>query len=445
MADATAICISTSPCIRTGCSARAATISTSTCRSRHGKPCSARTCRCPPSPGRCASRSRPERAPASSCGSPVAASPSRTREKETSSRSSRSPCRPRRASASGRSTRSSPRPRRSIRADISSRRLRNENRTGDVAAPALRILPRRTVRAVGPVRSRAARARGPRGARADRFGRTALDFQRGPTGRCAQRVPLAQGLRAGPARRGPGGRSARARPRSRRGAARSARETATQAAVILIAPVSNTEPRWPAIIALLAVGGIYAALPSFLTVGPRWLLLVAVVVLLIPTVISYRAGRHGLNRLLGYIVSTVITLALVLSLALLINALPTRVEPGPALLQSAGALWLANILVFALWYWRLDAGGPHRRDSRSAHTEGSFLFPQMTQYSKTTAEKHWSPRFIDYLFIAFNTSTAFSPSDTPVLSRWAKALTMLQSMISLIIVALLASRAIGIL
>jgi hypothetical protein len=69
----------------------------------------------------------------------------------------------------------------------------------------------------------------------------------------------------------------------------------------------------------------------------------------------------------------------------------------------------------------------------------------MTEYSKTAAENNWSPRFVDYLFIAFNTSTAFSPSDTPVLSRWAKVLTMLQSAISLIIIALLASRAIGIL
>jgi len=69
----------------------------------------------------------------------------------------------------------------------------------------------------------------------------------------------------------------------------------------------------------------------------------------------------------------------------------------------------------------------------------------MTEYSKTATENSWSPRFIDYMFIAFNTSTAFSPSDTPVLSRWAKVLTMLQSAISLIIVALLASRAIGIL
>jgi hypothetical protein len=208
---------------------------------------------------------------------------------------------------------------------------------------------------------------------------------------------------------------------------------------------SNIEPRWPAVVALLAVGGIYTALPSFLIMGPRWLLLVAVAFLLIPTVISHRTGKHGLNRVLGFVVSAVITLAMVLSLILLIKALPTRMETASALLQSAAALWLTNILVFALWYWRLDAGGPLQRDRRDTHAEGSFLFPQMTQYSKSAGERRWSPRFIDYLFIAFNTSTAFSPSDTPVLSRWAKVLTMLQAMISLIIVALLASRAIGIL
>jgi len=206
----------------------------------------------------------------------------------------------------------------------------------------------------------------------------------------------------------------------------------------------RAEPRLPAVIALLAVGGIYTALPSFLTLGPRWLLLAVVGILLIPTVISHRTGHHELNRVLGH-ESAVITLALVLSLVLLIKALPTRAEAAPELLRSAGALWLTNILVFALWYWRLDGGGPLQRDRRGAHTEGAFLFPQMTEYSKTAIEKNWSPRFIDYLFIAFNTSTAFSPSDTPVLSRWAKVLTMLQSAISLIIVALLASRAIGIL
>lgn len=206
----------------------------------------------------------------------------------------------------------------------------------------------------------------------------------------------------------------------------------------------KAEPRLPAIVALLAVGGIYTALPTSLIFGPRWLLLTVVIVLLIPTVISHRTGHHDLNRRLGYVVSGVITLALVLSISLLIQALPAKTESAPALLRSAAALWLTNILVFALWYWRLDGGGPHQRDRRKAHTEGAFLFPQMTEHSMEV-DKDWSPEFIDYLFIAFNTSTAFSPTDTPVLSRWAKGLTMVQATMSLLIVALLASRAIGIL
>lgn len=208
---------------------------------------------------------------------------------------------------------------------------------------------------------------------------------------------------------------------------------------------SKAEPRLPVIIALLAVGGIYTALPSSLIIGPRWLLLAIVTVLVVPAIISHRTGHHKLNRILGYIVSAVITLALVVSLSLLIKALPEKTESASALLRSAGALWLTNILVFALWYWRLDGGGPHQRDRRKAHTEGAFLFPQMTQHAKAADELNWSPAFIDYLFIAFNTSTAFSPSDTPVLSRWAKVLTMVQATMSLLIVALLASRAIGIL
>src|SRR5260370_2828149 len=199
-------------------------------------------------------------------------------------------------------------------------------------------------------------------------------------------------------------------------------------------PVPKAEPRLPDIRALLAVGGIYTALPSFLAVGPLWLLPAVLVILLVPTVISRGTGHHELNRVLGYVVSAVITLALVVSLVLLIEALPTRAEAAPELLRSAAALWLTNILVFALWYWRLDGGGPLQRDRRGAHTEGAFLFPQMTQYSKTSAENNWSPGFIDYLFIAFNTITAFSPSDTPVLSRWAKVLTILHSSSSILLV-----------
>ena len=109
---------------------------------------------------------------------------------------------------------------------------------------------------------------------------------------------------------------------------------------------------------------------------------------------------------------------------------------------------MSNILVFALWYWRLDAGGPHGRDAQLGHVAGAFLFPQLTMLpdAKTGAgQEHWSPNFFDYLFLAFNTSTAFSPTDTPVLARWGKVLMMLQSIISLAVLAILAARAVNIL
>ncbi|HXE96403.1 MAG TPA: hypothetical protein VN642_08360 [Dongiaceae bacterium] len=209
------------------------------------------------------------------------------------------------------------------------------------------------------------------------------------------------------------------------------------------------EPRWPGLLALLSLGGLYAALPSSLLVGgTRWLLLAVVSALLVPAVISHRRGAHSVNQVLGYILNSVVTIAMVCSLALLVSVLPAHLETPLQLLRSAAALWVANILVFASWYWRLDAGGPHKRDQTLGHTDGAFLFPQMTMDPATklaAGEHEWSPNFIDYLFLAFNTSTAFSPTDVPVLSRWAKVLMMTQSMISLLVIALLAARVVNIL
>jgi hypothetical protein len=210
------------------------------------------------------------------------------------------------------------------------------------------------------------------------------------------------------------------------------------------------EPRWPALVAVLAVAGLYAALPGSLALGPRWLQLAIVGALLVPTVITHRRGNHLTNQVLGQLITAVMTVFMVWSLVLLVRALPEHKEPPTALLRSAAALWATNVLVFALWYWRLDGGGPHGRAARRGYISGSFLFPQMT-----LADKHhdgpgpstspWSPQFIDYLFLAFNTSTAFSPTDTPVLSRWAKVLTMVQSAIALATVVILAARAVNIL
>jgi hypothetical protein len=208
---------------------------------------------------------------------------------------------------------------------------------------------------------------------------------------------------------------------------------------------ASVEPRWPALVALAAVTGIFSALPESMMPGPRWVLLGVVLALITPSMVALRLGHSRINQLLGYAVSGVVTLAMILSLSLLIRNLPGKSEAPEQLLRSAAVLWICNVLVFALWYWRLDGGGPHQRDQRKRHSDGAFLFPQMTEPTPKLRERHWSPHFIDYLFVAFNTSTAFSPTDTPVLSRWAKLLTMIQSLISLLIVAILVSRAIGLL
>jgi hypothetical protein len=202
------------------------------------------------------------------------------------------------------------------------------------------------------------------------------------------------------------------------------------------------EPRWPAFVAMLAASAVYLALPEPLSVGPDWSLLVIIVVLMIPIVISDRRGHHKVTRALTFTANIIITLAMIAALVHLVQGIPERTETPKALLRSAAALWVANILIFALWYWKLDGGGPLRRELPGGLKNTSFLFPQMARENR---DESWSPHFVDYLFLAFNTSTAFSPTDTAVLSRWAKLGTMLQSLISLMIIALLAARAVNIL
>lgn len=210
----------------------------------------------------------------------------------------------------------------------------------------------------------------------------------------------------------------------------------------------DPHPRWPVVAALLVISGLYYLLPEHLTYGPGWLLLVISVALLIPTMLTHRMGHVRLNEIFAYLSLAVITLGLVASLVLLVMRLPKHLDPPVELLEAATALWVSNTLLFACWYWRLDGGGPNQRDEAGVHRDGAFLFPQMTMSDELRVqmgEHEWSPGFVDYLFVAFNTSTAFSPTDVPVLSRWAKVLMVIQSLISLATVALLAARAVNIL
>ena len=212
--------------------------------------------------------------------------------------------------------------------------------------------------------------------------------------------------------------------------------------------VDKPEPRWQAILAVLAVAGIYLALPSSLIVGPYWFLPAIIAVSLAPTIVAHRKGRHSLNHVLGIINNGIITIALIGSAVLLVRTLPSKAEPPLRLLESGAALWITNVIVFALWYWRLDGGGPTEREKRHEFGSHSFLFPQMqierSERGRYGVSEHWHPRFIDYLFIALTQSATFGPTDAPLLARWAKLLAAVQILLSLCIILLLISRAVGV-
>jgi uncharacterized membrane protein len=203
----------------------------------------------------------------------------------------------------------------------------------------------------------------------------------------------------------------------------------------------------PALLALVGIGGIYLLLSPSLSLGPRGLLLGLIVALLVPMLLSLRRGLVRMTRTLGLALLGVVTLAEAASAILLVLSLAATSqrtsqlphETALGLLRDAALIWLVNVLTFALWYWELDGGGPGKRHHEGYHS-ADFVFPQLTLNQPDPA---WNPRFVDYLFLAFNTSTAFSPTDTLVLSRRAKWLMMTQSLISLMVLAILAARAIN--
>lgn len=205
----------------------------------------------------------------------------------------------------------------------------------------------------------------------------------------------------------------------------------------------NPEPHWPGFLALTVAASLNLLLPSALLAGPGWL--AVVLVALFALAANLLPKWHVV---LGHLTTGITTAQLAYALGMLIVDLTEHRGQPLQLLRAAIILWSMNIIVFASWYWRLDAGGPHGRSRRQTYHGGAFLFPQLTlpdELRRVTSAAAWKPRFIDYLFLAFNTSTAFSPTDAPVLSSWAKVLMMTQSSISLATLAMVAARAVNIL
>ena len=210
---------------------------------------------------------------------------------------------------------------------------------------------------------------------------------------------------------------------------------------------SSYEARWPASVAVLAALLLYVILPKELTLGPLWLVPVLELTLLVPLAV---AGSHpGLLdhtwvRKMAITLIAVVNAANVASLVLLVHELFVHGSHmvGQRLFFSSASIWLTNVIVYALWYWELDRGGPVDR-RRARHQPPDFLFPQMV--TPESAPKDWSPIFMDYLYVAFTNATAFSPTDTMPLTVWAKTLMGIQSLVSLLTVALVAARAVNIL
>jgi hypothetical protein len=177
-------------------------------------------------------------------------------------------------------------------------------------------------------------------------------------------------------------------------------------------------------------------------------LVVLLTVLLLPAVRLVRGHTPRRSPVLNWVVVGVLTAILAIEVISLVVGIVAGLEEPLTMLRSAALLWVTNWLVFTIWYWHIDAGGPHARHERERHTDGDFLFPQMTRETEggDVAElRTWSPGFIDYLFLAFTTNTALSPTDAPALSRRAKGLMILQALISLCVIVLIAARAVNLL
>ncbi|WP_433195949.1 hypothetical protein ACQP1G_42840 [Nocardia sp. CA-107356] len=206
------------------------------------------------------------------------------------------------------------------------------------------------------------------------------------------------------------------------------------------------ESRIGATLAVLTIVGVQVAPLKALRQQPVWLLPALEILLLAGLVVAnpYRLNREEpWLRRGGLLLTGLLSLATAIAAGRLVFELTHESIDNPAeLLASGGAVWLTNVVVFGLWYWEFDRGGPAAR-AHARKPLPDFLFVQMQ--SPELAEKEWEPQFFDYLYLSFTNATAFSPTDVMPMSRWAKAMMMVQSAISLVLVILVIARAINIL
>lgn len=207
------------------------------------------------------------------------------------------------------------------------------------------------------------------------------------------------------------------------------------------------EPRLPVIFAVLVAIGLQFVVPDTLAFRPQWLVPGLEFLLLISIILIRQTSMDWTARIVRWLGLALVAAA---SFATAWSAVRLAWElinsqggdSALSLLRNGGAIWLTNVIVFALWYWEMDRGGPVAR-AHGTHKHTDFLFSQMTAPELVSPD--WEPGFVDYFYLSFTNATAFSPTDTLPLSRWAKVLMMSQSAVSLLTVALVVARAVNIL
>jgi uncharacterized membrane protein len=215
----------------------------------------------------------------------------------------------------------------------------------------------------------------------------------------------------------------------------------------------KSEARWPAALAVLVAMGLWVSLPSKIISDAEGATTLRIVVpllalaLLIPLTVTAphrHVSESGTRRRISIAITAIVTFANAAAIFFLLHYLLTAgaAVHGKELLLAGAEVWWTNVIVFALWYWELDGGGPPAR-MREPEGDRDFAFVQMTD--SEVSRPGWMPRFGDYFYVSFTNSSAFSPTDTMPLSRVAKDLMLIESTLSLVTLLLVAARAVNIL
>jgi hypothetical protein len=208
------------------------------------------------------------------------------------------------------------------------------------------------------------------------------------------------------------------------------------------------ESRWPPALAILFVLFLMAALPGHVHMLPVWVSYLAALAVLVPMAgVALTAGNTlwlGIERAIIILLATIYVANTIAELADMIGVITLHPSGQNAfsLLSSSVAIWIANVLTFSLLYWQIDRGGPRARASH-LNVKPDWVFPQPAKPEDLPPD--WRPLFLDYLYLGYNTATAFSPTDALPLTHRAKMLMMIESMISLLTMVIILSRAINVL